>query len=146
MSNNFETVRDTRNMSKNDNYETEVALSDSGNKYCVNRPLEEDWRWRHIRLTIKPRYLWNHASQIRSYYGMLSGITVALSQSIMKNRMKRPLTEKSRWRHIRFAIKTPYLGNHASQIKSYYRTLSWSLSNSYKKKAANINFKKLISL
>jgi len=31
-------------------------------------------------------------------------VMVALSESIMKNCVKHPLTEKSRWRHIRFAI------------------------------------------
>jgi len=30
-------------------------------------------RWRHIRLAIKPCYIENHASQIKSYYGTLSG-------------------------------------------------------------------------
>jgi len=51
-----------------------------------------------------------------------------------KNRVKRPLAEKSRWRHIWLAIKPRYLGNHASQIKSYYGSLSWSLSNCFYKK------------
>jgi len=41
------------------NYETGVAYS--------------DLRWRHIRHAIKPRSLGNHASQIKSYYGSLSG-------------------------------------------------------------------------
>jgi len=41
MSNNFETVKDTRNMSLNHNYETGVGLSDSVNKTCVKRPLAE---------------------------------------------------------------------------------------------------------
>jgi len=44
---------------------------------------------------------------------------VALSESVMKNHLKRPLAEKSRLRHIRLAIKPRYLGNHASQLKSY---------------------------
>jgi len=50
----------------------------------------------------------------------------ALSESIMKNCLKRPLVEKSRWRQIRLVIKPRYLGNHASQIQSYYGTLSGS--------------------
>jgi len=50
----------------------------------------------------------------------------ALSESVMKNCPKRPLAEKSRWRHIRLAIKSRYLGNHAFQIKSCYGTLSGS--------------------
>jgi len=73
MSNNSETVRDTRNVSMNHDYETGVALSDSVNKTYVKRPLPEKSRWRHIRLAIKPHYLGNHASQIKSYYGTLSG-------------------------------------------------------------------------
>jgi len=73
MSNNFETVRDTRNMSMNHDYETEVDLSDSVNKTYVKCPLAEKSLWLHIRLAKKPRYLGNHASQIKSYYGTLSG-------------------------------------------------------------------------
>jgi len=166
MSNNSETVRETRNMSMNHDYETGVALSDSVSNTCVKRPLAEESRWRHFRLAIKPRYLWNHASQMKSYYGTLSGrhgrsfrirhenspeappsgeITITsyptcnktslsrkpcilekryygtLSVShvrsfriVMKIRLKRPLAEKSRWRHIRLAIKPRYLGNHAT--------------------------------
>jgi len=37
-------------------------------------------------------------------------IMVALSESVMKNRLKRPLAEKSRWLHIRLAIKSRYPG------------------------------------
>jgi len=44
MSNNSETVRDTRNISMNHDYETGVALSDSVNKTCVKRPLAEESR------------------------------------------------------------------------------------------------------
>jgi len=55
MSNNFETVKDTRKLSMNHNYETGVALSNSVNKTCVERPLVEKSRWRHTRLAIKPR-------------------------------------------------------------------------------------------
>jgi len=51
---------------------------------------------------------------------------VALSESVMKNRAKRPLASKSRWRLICLAVKARYLWNHASQIKRYY----WSLSGS----------------
>jgi len=39
----------------------------SVNKTCVRRRLAENSRWRHIRLAIKPRYLGNHASQLKSY-------------------------------------------------------------------------------
>jgi len=44
VSNNFETVRDTRNMSMNHDYKTGVALSDSVNKTCVKQPLAEKSR------------------------------------------------------------------------------------------------------
>jgi len=57
---------------------------------------------------------------------------VALSESVMKNRLKRPLLDKSRLRHIRLAIKPRYLGNHASQKKSCYRTLSGSHGRSFR--------------
>jgi len=38
-------------------------------------------------------------------------VMVALSECVMKNRLKRPLAEKSRLRHIPLAIKHRYLGN-----------------------------------
>jgi len=44
--NNFETVRNTRNMSMTHNYETGVALSESVMKTCVRRTLAENSRWR----------------------------------------------------------------------------------------------------
>jgi len=66
MSNNSETVRDTRNVSMNHDYETGVAFSDLFNKTCVKRPLAEKLRWLHIRFAIKPRYLRNHAPQTNS--------------------------------------------------------------------------------
>jgi len=44
-------------------------------------------------------------------------VMVALSKSIMERRLKRPPAEKSRWRYIRLALKSRYLGNHVSQIK-----------------------------
>jgi len=43
MSNNLETVRDTRNMSMNHDYESAgIALSDYVNKNCVKRSLATD--------------------------------------------------------------------------------------------------------
>jgi len=59
-------------------------------------------------------------------------VMIALSESVIKNRLKCPLAEKSRRRHIRLAIKPRYLGNHESQIKSYYGTLSGSQSRSFR--------------
>jgi len=73
MSNSSETVRDARNVSMNHDYETGVALADSANKTCVKCPLAEKSRWRQIRIAIKPRHHGNHASQMKSYYGTLSG-------------------------------------------------------------------------
>jgi len=52
---------------------------------------------------------------------------VAFLESIVKNRVKRLLAEDWRWRYVRLAIKHLYLGNHESQIKSYYGSLLWSL-------------------
>jgi len=162
-----------------------VALSESVMKNRLKRPLAEKSPWRHIRHAIKHRYLGNHASQIKSYYGTLSGshgcsfrirheispeappggkitvmsypvgnktlvisetmhprwkvgmehyqeVMVAFSESVMKIRGERPLAEKSRWRHIRLAIKPRCLGNHASQIKSYFGSLSGSHGRSFR--------------
>jgi len=44
MSNNFETVRGTLNISMNHDYETGVALLDSVNVNCVKRSLAEKSR------------------------------------------------------------------------------------------------------
>jgi len=57
---------------------------------------------------------------------------VALSESVMKNHAKRPLAEKWQQTPIRLAIKSCYLGNHASQIKSYCGTLSRSHGRSFR--------------
>jgi len=57
---------------------------------------------------------------------------IAHSETVIKNGLKRPLAEKSRWRHIRLAIKPRNLGNHASQIKSYYWTLSGSHGRTFR--------------
>jgi len=46
--------------------------------------------------------------------------------------------KKSRWRHIRLAIKPRYLGNHASRIKIYYGTLSGSHSRSFRISYENV--------
>jgi len=45
---------------------TRKSWSESVMKKCVQRPLAKDWRWRHIQLAIKPQYLGNHASHIKS--------------------------------------------------------------------------------
>jgi len=112
-------------------YEVTVAPSESVTKMCVQRPLAEKSRWRHIWLAIKPRYLGNHASHIKSYYGTL---IESHSSSFRISHVKQHealLADKSRWRHIRLAIKPRYRGKHASQIKSYYGTLSESHDGSF---------------
>jgi len=50
-------------------------------------------------------------------------IWVALSESALINCVQHPLTHKSRWCHIWLEIKPLNLGNHTSQIKSFYATL-----------------------
>jgi len=109
-----------------------VALSESVMKNRVKRPLPAKSRWRHIRVSIKPRYLGNHASQIKVTMEHNQEVMVALSESVMKNRVKRPLASKSRWRLIWLAIKARYLGNHVLQIKSYFWSLSGSNGHSFR--------------
>jgi len=139
MLNNSETVRNMRNISMNHDYETMDALSDSVNKTCVKRHLAEKSRWRHIRLAIKPRYLGNHASQIKCYYGTLLG-SHAHSFRIRheKSRAAPPgggLTMTS----CPVGNKTSLSRKPCNADKSYdvlwiTNMKSWSLSNFYKKK------------
>jgi len=112
--------------------EVMIASSESIMKIHVKRPLAEKWWRRHIRLATKPRYLGNHASYIKSYYGTLWGSHGRSFRSHHKNRLKHPLAEKSWWRHIRLAISLRYIGNHAPQIKSYYGTLWGSHGRSFR--------------
>jgi len=123
---------DMRNVSMNHDYETGVALSDSVNKTCVKRSLAEKSRIRHTRLAINPRYLGNHASQIKSYYRTLSGSHGRSFRIRHKKSPEAPLVEKSQWRHIRLANKLRCLGKHASQMKSYWRTQSGSHGRSFR--------------
>jgi len=60
-------------------------------------------------LAIKPRYLGNHTSQIKSYYGSLSG---SHGQSFRNRHEKSPEAPPGEEITI-----TSYLGNQASQIK-----------------------------
>jgi len=99
-----------------------VALSESVMKNCVKRPLAEKSPWPHIRLAIKPHYLGNHASQIKTYFGTLPGNHgrfFKIRHNIVRVAFQ---AEALRWRHIRLTITPRYLGNRASQIKSYYGT------------------------
>jgi len=81
---------------------------------------------------MKPRYLGNHASQMKSYYGTLWGSHGRSFRIRQEKSPVAPPVEKSRWSHIRLAIKPRYLGNLASQIKSYYRTLSGSHGRTFR--------------
>jgi len=162
-----------------------VAFSECVLHNHLKCPLAKKSWWRHIWLAIKSCYLRNHASQMKSWYGTLSGshgrsfrfrhenlpeappsrqITMTsypacnktslsnkpcipdikllwnairkswslFQNSSRKNSVKRSLAEKSRWRHIRLAIKPRNFENHASQKKSYYGTLSRSHSRSFR--------------
>jgi len=57
-------------------------------------------------------------------------VMVALSESVMWNIVNQPLAEKSRWRHIRLALKPRYLGNRASKIRNCNVTLLGSRGRS----------------
>jgi len=65
-------------------------------------------------------------------------VMVALSESVIKYRMRRPLSEKIRRRHIQLAIKLRYLGNHASQIKRLYGSLSRSHGRSFRNRREKV--------
>jgi len=127
MSNNFETVRDTLNMSMNHDYETGVALLDSVSNTCVKRSLADKSQWRHIRFEIKPRYLGNHASQIKSYYGTLSG---SHGHSFRIRHEKSPETLPNgeiTMTSYPVGNKTSLSQNHVSEIKK----LLWITYHSY---------------
>jgi len=113
-----------------------VALSESVMKIRLKRPLAAKSRWRHIRHSIKPRYLGSHASQIKSSMEHYQEVMVALSESVKKNRVKHPLADKSWWRHIRLTIKLRYIRNFASQLKvtmEHYQEVMVALSESIMK-------------
>jgi len=59
-------------------------------------------------------------------------VMVIFSESVMKNRLKRSLVEKSPWCHIWFEIKTPLCRKPCIQKKSYYGTLSRSHGRSFR--------------
>jgi len=121
-----ETMHPRRNVDMERYQEVMVARSESVMKIRRKPPLAEKSRWCHIRLakklviseTMHPR--WKVGKK------RYKEVMVALSESVMKICRKRILAEKSRRRHIRLAMKPRYLGNHASQIKSYFESLSGS--------------------
>jgi len=65
-------------------------------------------------------------------------IWVALSELAIKKLRAVPLAEKSRWRHIWLEIKLRNLGNHAPQIKSFYKTLLGSHGRSFRIRPKNV--------
>jgi len=125
--------------------EVMVALPESIMKIRRKRPLAEKSRWRHIRLAIKPRYLRNHASQIQSCYGTLSG-SFGRSFRIRHEKSRETPPGGQIMMTSYLACKKPrYLENHASQMLSYNGSLSWSLGRLviFIKKTANIISKNL---
>jgi len=72
-------------------------------------PWHEKSRRRHIRLAIKPRYLGNHATQIKSLMELYQEVMVILSESVMKKGVHRPMAEDWQWPHIWLAIKPYFL-------------------------------------
>jgi len=105
-------------------------------KPVLNAPLADKSPWHHIRLAIKPRYLWNHVSQIKSYYGSLSWSYCRSFRIHHEKSPEAPLGSEimitSYLAHIRLALKPCYLGNHAYRIKSYYGTQSGSHGRSFR--------------
>jgi len=110
-----------------------IALSESVMKFRRKRPLAEKSRWLHYpacnetSLSRKPcitdkTLLWNTIRKSWSLFQIPS----------WKFAGSAPLAYKSRWRHIQLAMKPRYLGNHASQIKSYYGTPSGSHGRSFR--------------
>jgi len=92
---------------------------------------------REITMTIYPAcnktsLSWKPAYQIKSYYGTLSKSHCHSFRIRQKKGVQRPLAEDLLWRHILLAMKPHYLWNHASQIKSYYGSLSCSHGQSFR--------------
>jgi len=85
------------------------------------------------RQSLHACYSWHRAAA--DSYWSLEKITGVASITWAKNCLDFPLSKNSplsRWRRIRLAIKPRYLGNHASQINSYYGSLSGSHGRSFR--------------
>jgi len=77
--------------------EVMVALSESVIKKCVSAPWRRNDHDAISRLAIKPRYLGKPCiADKKVTMERNQEVMVALSVSVMKNRLKRPLAEKSR--------------------------------------------------
>jgi len=66
------------------------------------------------------RYLENHASQINSYYGTLSGSHGRSFRIRQEKTREAPLGGEKTMMSYPAGNKPRYLGNDASQIKRYY--------------------------
>jgi len=90
MSSIFEMVRHTRNMSMSMNYENGVVLTDSVSETCVKRPLAYISRWRHNRLAknLDISEIMHRRKNVTMERHQ--EVMVALSKSVMKNRVLRP--------------------------------------------------------
>jgi len=95
-----------------------VALSESVTKNRLKRNLVEDLRWPHIRLAIKPRYLGNHASQIKIQleHGGIVHFKPALASSSLLSHSSDPVNtmrryghaQRGRWSHFGEFRLSPY--------------------------------------
>jgi len=80
----------------------------------------------------KPRYLGNHTSQIKSYYGSLSGSHARSFRIHHEKSPKTPPSGEITMTSYLVGNKPRYLGNHASQIKRFYGTLPGSHGRSFR--------------
>jgi len=101
-------------------------------KNRLKRSLARKSRWRHILLAIKPRYLGNYESQIKRCNGSLSGIHARSFRIRHEKSPEAPPSGEITMRSNLFAIKPRYVGNYASQMESYYGTLSGSHGRSFR--------------
>jgi len=87
----------------------------------------------------------NHVSQIKSYYGSLSGSHGRSFKIRHEKSRETPHGDQITMTSYPACKKPRYLENYASQIKSYNGSLSWSLGRLviFIKKTANINSKNL---
>jgi len=107
--------------------EVMLALSESVMNNHLKRPWAKKSWWRHIRLAIKPCYLRNHASQIQSCYGTLSGSHGRSFRIRHEKSREAPSGDQITMTSYPACKKPRYLENHASQTKSYNESPSWSL-------------------
>jgi len=100
--------------------EVMVALSESIMKNCLKRPWRRNQDDVISYLQTKERNLVNHTSQIKSYYGSLSGSQGRSFRIRHEKTREAPLGGEIMMKSYPACKKPCYLGHHASQIKSYY--------------------------